>query len=115
MTWLAGSAGIFAASRGSWKEDNEIMTDDAAPQVPPRPVAGGREEPGGTGLALAQLVAEHHQSLYRYAYRLSGSAADAEDLVQQVFLVAHQKLDQIRDAQSVRAWLFTVLRNCYLK
>ena len=44
-----------------------------------------------------------------------GSAADAEDLVQQVFLVAHQKLDQIRDAQSVRAWLFTVLRNCYLK
>ena len=66
-------------------------------------------------MAIAQLVAEYHEPLYRYAYRLSGSAADAEDLTQQVFLIAHQKLDQVRDAQSVRGWLFTVLRNCYLK
>ena len=66
-------------------------------------------------LAIAQLVADYHEALYRYAYRLSGSAADAEDLAQQVFLIAHQKIDQVRDAQSVRGWLFTVLRNCYLK
>jgi RNA polymerase sigma-70 factor, ECF subfamily len=66
-------------------------------------------------LAIAQLVADYHEPLYRYAYRLSGSAADAEDLTQQVFLIAHQKLDQVRDAQCVRGWLFTVLRNCYLK
>jgi RNA polymerase sigma-70 factor (ECF subfamily) len=66
-------------------------------------------------LAVAQLVADYHEPLYRYAYRLSGSAADSEDLTQQVFLIAHQKVDQVRDAQSVRGWLFTVLRNCYLK
>jgi RNA polymerase sigma-70 factor (ECF subfamily) len=64
---------------------------------------------------VAQLVADHHPVLYRYAYRLSGSAPDAEDLTQQVFLIAQQKLDQVRDSQNVRAWLFTVLRNCYLK
>lgn len=64
---------------------------------------------------VAQLVADHHQELYRYAYRLSGSVPDAEDLTQQVFLVAQQKLSQVRDAGSVRGWLFTVLRNCYLK
>lgn len=66
-------------------------------------------------LDLAQLVAEHHEALYRYAYRLSGSAADAEDLTQQVFLVAQQKLCQIRDADAARSWLYTVLRNCFLK
>lgn len=66
-------------------------------------------------LDLAQLVADHHLALYRYAYRLSGSAADAEDLTQQVFLVAQQKLAQIRDADAARAWLHTVLRNCFLK
>jgi RNA polymerase sigma-70 factor (ECF subfamily) len=66
-------------------------------------------------VALAQLVADHHQALYRYAYRLSGSQADAEDLTQQVYLVAHEKLGQLRDAESVRGWLFTILRNCYLK
>ncbi|REK13037.1 MAG: RNA polymerase subunit sigma [Planctomycetota bacterium] len=65
--------------------------------------------------AIAQLVADHHQALYRYAFRLSGSSADAEDLTQQAFLVAQQKLDQVRDAGAVRGWLFTVLRNCYLK
>lgn len=66
-------------------------------------------------LAVAQLVADHHQALYRYAYRLSGSASDAEDLTQQVFLIAQQKLDQVRDAAGARGWLFAVLRNCYLK
>jgi len=53
--------------------------------------------------------------LYRYAYRLSGSAADAEDLTQQAFMIAQQKIAQLRDADSARSWLFTVLRNCFLK
>lgn len=66
-------------------------------------------------LDLTELVVAHHRGLYGYAYRLAGSAADAEDLVQQTFLVAQQKLDQIRDASAARSWLFTVLRNNYLK
>ncbi|OHB75264.1 MAG: hypothetical protein A2W31_06960 [Planctomycetes bacterium RBG_16_64_10] len=65
-------------------------------------------------LDLAQLVREHHAVVYRYAYRLSGSAADAEDLTQQVFLVVQQKLDQLRDEHKVRSWLFAILRNCFL-
>ena len=58
---------------------------------------------------------DHHEILYRYAYRLTGSVADAEDLTQQTFLVAHEKLGQVRQADSVQGWLFTVLRNGYLK
>jgi len=73
-------------------------------------------QPSGTGQwEMAQLVAEHHQTLYRYAYRLTGSVPDAEDLTQQVFLIAQQKLEQVHDLDSVRGWLFTVLRNCFLK
>lgn len=64
---------------------------------------------------LAHLVAEHHQAVYRYAYRLTGSVPDAEDLTQQVFLTVHRKLDQLRSAESGRSWLFTILRNCFLK
>lgn len=64
---------------------------------------------------LVQLVAEHHEALYRYAYRLTGSPADAEDLTQQVFLVASQKLDQVRSAECIRSWLYAVLRNGYLR
>ena len=64
---------------------------------------------------IGQLVAEHHEVLYRFAFRLSGSAADAEDLTQQTFLIAHQKLSQLRDVQTAKSWLFTILRNVYLK
>ena len=66
-------------------------------------------------LDVARLVAEHHQAIYRYAYRLTGSAADAEDLTQQVFLKAQQRLGQLRSAESVRSWLYTILRNTFLK
>jgi RNA polymerase sigma-70 factor (ECF subfamily) len=70
---------------------------------------------GAAPLDVSRLVTDHHQALYRYAYRLAGSTADAEDLTQQVFLIAQQKASQVRDAECVRGWLFTVLRNCYLK
>ena len=67
------------------------------------------------GMDIAQLVAEHHAAVYRYAYRLAGSVPDAEDLCQQVFLVAQQKLRQLRDESSARSWLFAILRNRFLK
>jgi RNA polymerase sigma-70 factor (ECF subfamily) len=64
---------------------------------------------------IEALVAEHHAGLYRYAFRLTGAQCDAEDLTQQTFLAAQQKLDQLRDPQNSRGWLFTILRNCYRK
>jgi RNA polymerase sigma-70 factor (ECF subfamily) len=63
---------------------------------------------------VATLVAEHYAAVYRYAYRLCGSVADAEDLTQQVFLNAQRKLDQLRGAEAARAWLYAILRNCFL-
>jgi RNA polymerase sigma-70 factor (ECF subfamily) len=66
-------------------------------------------------LLLERLIETHHAPLYRYAYRLSGSAADAEDLVQQVFMVACRKLDQVREPEHVSGWLYAVLRSCFLK
>lgn len=68
-----------------------------------------------SGPEIAQLVAEHHQAAYRYAYRLTGSVQDAEDLTQEVFLVAQRKLGQLRKGGNAKAWLFAILRNCFLK
>lgn len=64
---------------------------------------------------VQRLVADYHAAVYRYAYRLTGSAADAEDLTQHVFLVAQEKLEQLRRAESARGWLFTILRNHWLR
>jgi RNA polymerase sigma-70 factor, ECF subfamily len=72
----------------------------------------------GNGVAppsIESLVRAHHEVLYRYAFRLSGSAADAEDLTQQTFLIAQQKLHQLRQWDRARPWLYSVLRSCFLK
>src|SRR4029077_12121884 len=68
----------------------------------------------GTTRAIEELVAGHYSSLYRYAYRLSGRAQEAEDLAQEAFCQAQLKWSQLRDVQRDRAWLFTILRNAYL-
>jgi RNA polymerase sigma-70 factor, ECF subfamily len=67
------------------------------------------------GTDIEQLVAEHHQAVYRYAYRLTGSVPDAEDLSQQIFLAAQQNLAQLRTAERARSWLLAMVRNGFLK
>jgi RNA polymerase sigma-70 factor, ECF subfamily len=64
---------------------------------------------------ITRLVAENYQAVYRYAYRLSGSATAAEDLTQQVYLIAGGKLGQLRSLGSGKNWLFTILRNHFLR
>jgi RNA polymerase sigma-70 factor, ECF subfamily len=63
---------------------------------------------------LKSLIDAHYESLYRYAYRLSGSAADAEDLTQETFGKVIRNLPQLREVDRVRGWLFRILRNEYL-
>lgn len=64
---------------------------------------------------VQQLVDDHYQALYRYAFRLSGSGGDAEDLTQETFCQAQTKWSQLREPQRARAWLFSILRNAYLQ
>lgn len=64
---------------------------------------------------LAELIDRHYALVYRYAYRLSGSAADAEDLTQQTFLQAQAKFDQLREPLLAKSWLCAIVRNAYLR
>src|SRR2546423_12610529 len=68
----------------------------------------------GTTRIIEELVKEHYGSLYGYAFRLSGSCQEAEDLAQEAFCQAQLKWSQLRDVKRARAWLFTILRNAYL-
>lgn len=64
---------------------------------------------------IRTLVRDYHHDVYRYAFRLSGSRTDAEDLTQQTFMIAHQRLPQLRQPDRALSWLFAILRTCYLK
>jgi RNA polymerase sigma-70 factor (ECF subfamily) len=68
----------------------------------------------GSQRDVQQLVDAYYVALYRYAYRLSGSAADALDLTQEAFCKAQLHLRQLRDPARVKSWLFCILRNVYL-
>ena len=59
--------------------------------------------------ALAQIDA-----LYRTALRMTRSAADAEDLVQETYLRAFRSLHQFSEGTNLRAWLFRILTNTYI-
>src|SRR5208337_4881683 len=76
----------------------------------------------GEGVALesgtpspAQMVAvlSHRLPyLYRYAYRLLGNRADAEDAVQDALLAAFQHLSQFRGEAQLSTWLTAIVINC---
>jgi len=58
------------------------------------------------------LYRDHAAALWRYAVRLTGDPARAEDVVQETLLRAWQHPEVTEDAErSARAWLFTVARN----
>ncbi len=59
-----------------------------------------------------ELVAEI-KNLRAFAISLSGSVALADDLVQETLLRAWSKSDKFQPGTSLRAWLFTILRNIY--
>lgn len=69
---------------------------------------------GSTRIGIQALIDAHYDALYRYAYRLSGSSGDADDLTQETFGKALTRMDQLREPEYAKAWLFRILRNVYL-
>lgn len=61
--------------------------------------------------AAANLLALHGDHLYRVVRYLGVSHADAEDVVQEVFLVALRNPSAYRGEGAVRSWLTGIARN----
>ena len=80
----------------------------------PGPIDTPAPDPTGNPPEIAAVVTEHYADVYRYAYRLAGTAADADDLTQQTFLIACDRLGTLREAAAVRGWLRTVCRREFL-
>jgi RNA polymerase sigma-70 factor (ECF subfamily) len=57
----------------------------------------------------------HLDAVYRFAFRLTGSAPDAEDLVQETFLRAYRSWERYEPGTRAKSWLFTICRNAFLR
>jgi RNA polymerase sigma-70 factor (ECF subfamily) len=67
---------------------------------------------GGEATTFKGLYDDHAAALWRYASRLTGDPARAQDVVQETLLRAWQHPEVADDSErSARSWLFTVARN----
>ena len=57
------------------------------------------------------VVSAHHEEIFRYLRRATGSAGDAEDLSQETFLRAYRAHGSLPKDANVRAWLFAIATN----
>jgi RNA polymerase sigma-70 factor (ECF subfamily) len=73
------------------------------------------DEPGeirrslqGDHEAFESLVRRYQRMIYALTYRMTGSAADAEDLTQEVFIRAHHELAGFRAEAKFSSWLYRI-------
>src|SRR5258708_15503535 len=68
----------------------------------------------GDSHALGILFDRHHQSLYRYFLRMSGSASVSEDLTQDVFLRLLRKGDTWQKDARFTSWMYRIAHNSFI-
>jgi len=65
----------------------------------------------GNRASLAQLADRFQEDIFRMVYYRVRSRTDAEDITQDVFLKAFQKISGIQEPAKFRAWLFSITLN----
>ncbi len=65
----------------------------------------------GDEAAFEGLVRRHYRAAYAVALAILGSAMDAEDVCQDAFVRAIERLDELRRPERFAAWLLQIVRN----
>ncbi|HXI63922.1 MAG TPA: sigma-70 family RNA polymerase sigma factor [Gemmatimonadales bacterium] len=90
------------------------------PPTPPTPPAPPASAPGGQAAdaekraSFEREALVHLDSLYRVALRLTGNAAEADDLVQETMLKAYRAWHQFERGTNAKGWLLTILRHAFI-
>ncbi len=61
-----------------------------------------------------RLLRPHLEQLYRLAYRFTGNAADAEDLIQDLLIKIYPRREELKKVEKLRPWLVRVLYNLFI-
>lgn len=84
-------------------ENTQAIADSDAVAVE-RTLAGDRD-------AFRVLVERHSHNVFRLAYRMTGNRPDAEEVVQEAFLRAYQKLGQFAARANFGTWVYRIAAN----
>ncbi|HUR00545.1 MAG TPA: RNA polymerase sigma factor [Gemmatimonadaceae bacterium] len=64
----------------------------------------------GDDSAFTTLVTRFHPLVFRWSLTFARDADEAEDITQEVFVVAHQQLENYRSDGPLEAWLYSITR-----
>lgn len=84
--------------------DSHQVADAADALVIERTLAGERD-------AYRLLVERYSSNVYRLAYRMTGNSHDAEEIVQEAFLRAYQKLEKFEARANFGTWVYRIAAN----
>ena len=70
-----------------------------------------RQYLAGDQRALGDIYERYGDRVYDLCFAMLRSGDDAADAYQDTFLTAANKLDQLRDTERLRSWLYSVARN----
>ena len=84
-------------------DSTQVIADSDAVAVE-RTLAGERD-------AYRILVERHSQNVFRLAYRMTGNRQDTEEIVQEAFLRAYQKLGQFAARANFGTWVYRIAAN----
>ncbi|MBD8030630.1 RNA polymerase sigma factor SigE [Corynebacterium gallinarum] len=95
--------------------DLEPAAIDLAPVEPTEELSGTAAFDAGQAEmpSWGELVAEHADSVYRLAFRLSGNQHDAEDLTQETFMRVFRSLKNYQPG-TFEGWLHRITTNLFL-
>ena len=65
----------------------------------------------GDSDAFEALYRQHSPRIYSLACRMTGSRQEGEDLLQEIFLQVHRKLDSFRGDATLGTWLYRLAMN----
>jgi len=92
--------GGASAPVGVMRERETLRTAEGRPPAVPHDEA-----------LLTAVFRAHSGAIHSYAFRLLGNQEDADDVTQEVFVRAHERLEQLRDAERLRPWLYRIATN----
>lgn len=83
----------------------------AAPPAPPGDAELVARVRGGDGDAFESLVRRHYRAAFSVALALTGEQADAEDVCQDAFVRALERIAQCREPDRFLGWLLQIVRS----
>jgi len=96
---------IFSARWSDQAEESQM--DDADEALV-------RQSQSGDPKAFECLIVRHQRMIYSLTYRMTGSTADAEDLVQETFIRAYRNIGSYRAVSKFSTWLYRIAINVCL-